>query len=427
MPTDPMLTESVDRHLTPPREHLVLSPPAESIMNPDPSEPEPESEPASRWKKPKRGAALTVLLILLFFLAGSPLADAPSGPLAAQEPPTVRSILTGYGAVGYNSNVESSDTPDNFSGFVSVVPLAQINEDILVEGELEFELEENATNVVLEHIEVHYLGFESVQLKAGKFHLPIGVWSHTNWTNKMPTPPLLYQDTHGDAASGALMPIPFDLGAQATWTPSLLDGWRTSATTWVSQGPFGTFGGGHTHDGEPAPTEDGDAPLLALGANYHDNNDDKMVGLTLQAASAAGLTLRGSGFRANYDDAGQLSVLGGNLAMVWSPLSGADPMFELKGEVTAMDQEYVLDGAVETVTLEGYYLQLSRRMGAWEPVLRWSDLPRSVAGETVLIPKRNQLAVGLNYWISPSVPIKVAYNWEADRDDEFFIEWAVGF
>jgi len=368
----------------------------------------------------------TPLLLAAFFAAANlAVASSPTW-LAAQEPPTVRSILTGYGAVGYSANVESDDLENGFNGFVSLVPLAQVHEDVLVEGELEFELEENATNVVLEHIEVHYLGFDRVQLKAGKFHLPIGVWSHTNWTNKMPTPPLLYEDTHGDAAADALMPIPFDLGAMATWTPSLLDGWRTSGSLWVSQGPFGTFGGGHTHDGEPAPPE-GDAPLLALGGNYFDNNSDKMVGVNLRAASKGGVTVQGSAFRADYDDAGDLGIIGGNLGLVWAPLSGSDPLFELKGEVSVIDQEYVLDGAVESVALEGYYLQLSRRLGSWEPVARWSDLPRSVAGSTILIPKRRQLAVGLNHWLTPSVPIKAAYQWELDRDDEFIIEWAVGF
>lgn len=365
---------------------------------------------------------LALLLVGMLGLAGW------CPELAAQTPPTVRSILTGYGAVGYNANVESDETRNDFTGFVSIVPLAQIHEDVLVEGELEFELEENATNVVLEHIEVHYLGLERLQLKAGKFHLPIGVWSHTNWTNKMPTPPLLYEDTHGAATGGdALMPIPFDVGVMASWTPSILAGWRTSGNLWVSQGPNGTFGVGHTHDGEPAPTEEGDAAFLALGGNYFDNNSDKMVGVTLNAMSAGGLTLKGSGWRARYDDAGDLGVLGGNLALMWSPLRGADPLFELKAEVTAIDQEFLLDGAEESVTLEGYYVQLSRRMGEWEPVLRWSDLPRSVAGETILVEKRNQLAVGLNYWITPSVPIKAAYQYELDRDDQFFIEWAVGF
>lgn len=367
-------------------------------------------------------SSLTLFLVGILWLATW------SPTLAAQEPPTVRSILTGYGAVGYHMDVESDDTPNDFTGFVSIVPLAQIHEDILVEAELEFELEENTTNVVLEHIEVHYLGFDRLQLRAGKFHLPIGVWSHTNWTNKMPTPPLLYEDTHGAATGGdALMPIPFDVGVMASWTPSIVEGWRTSGNLWVSQGPNGTFGAGHTHNGEPAPTEEGDAAFLALGGNYFDNNSDKMVGLTLNAASAGGLTLKGSGFRARYDDAGDLGVLGGNLALTWSPLRGADPLFELKAEVTAIDQEFLLNGTEESVTLEGYYVQLSRRLGEWEPVIRWSDLPRSVAGETVLVEKRNQLAMGLNYWITPSVPVKVAYQYELDRNDQFFIEWAVGF
>lgn len=351
----------------------------------------------------------------------------------AQGTPTVRTVLTGYGAVGYGTTVGAGDTDNNFNGFISLVPLAQIEENVLIEAEVELELEGSATNVVLEHVEAHYLGFDRWQVTAGKFHLPIGVWSHSNWTNKMPTPPLLYQDTHGDAASEALMPIPFDLGVKATWTIPITEGWRTSATAWASQGPTGTFGGGHTHETgeEDDHTHDEgaqpDAPLMQIGANYEDNNSDKMLGLRFRAASMGGLTVQASAFRGAYDDAGSLDLRGANLGVVWTPASGSRRPLELKGEVTWLEEEYAHDGAEETVDLSGYYLQASRRFGDWEPVARWSQLSRTVAGEGILIPRRRQLALGLNYWISPSVPVKVAYHMEPDGTDGLFIEWAMGF
>lgn len=365
-------------------------------------------------------------LVLLLALASAVLAPTS---LAAQESPTVRTLLSGYGAIGYSSTIEG-DLAHDFTAFTSLVPLASIGSDILVEGEIELGLHGGETLVVLEHAEVHYLGFDRVKFRAGKFHLPFGMWMHTNWTNKMPTPPLLYQDTHGEAAAGALMPIPFDVGAMGTWTIPLLDGWRTSAAAWVSQGPRPGTAGGHTHDGEeedPETEPASDAPPLAYGSNYEDNNADKMVGLRFRAVSAGGLTVQASGYRAAWDEAGDLGISGANLSVVWAPRSGAQPMFELRGEGTFLHQEYLHHGAVESVDFGGHYLQVSRRLGDFEPVVRWSRLPRAVAGHGPLVERRRQLAFGLNYWISPSVPVKAAYHWERDRPDAFFIEWAVGF
>lgn len=350
----------------------------------------------------------------------------PAGSATAQEPGTVSTVFSGYGVAGYNSTV--GEGRNDFSGQLALKPLTRVGEDLLLGGELKAELEGDSTNIILEHMEISYQGFERFQFTAGKFHLPIGVWSHANWTNKLPTEPLLYEDTHGEATEDALMPIPFDTGVKGVYTMPSPSGWRNSASFWVSQGPTGTFGGGHTHgEEEEAGHDEGpqsDAPLLQLGSNYQDNNSDKMLGLSLRSSSMAGLTLQGSAFHAAYDDAGDQSLSGVNLGVVWSPRS----LFEFRGEATLMRQEYVdHHDAGQILDLEGYYLQLSKRMGSWEPVARASYLPEVIAGHATHIEQRRQLAVGINYWLSPSAPVKLAYNWEADRADGVFLEWTVGF
>lgn len=343
--------------------------------------------------------------------------------------PTVRSLLTGYGSVGYSSTT-AGDLAHDFGASVSLVPLFGIEEDVFVEGELELGLHGGETLVVLEHAEVHYLGFERVQLKAGKFHVPFGVWMHTSWVNRMPTPPLLYEDTHGEAPTRALLPILFDVGAMARWTVPLAEGWRTSLAFWVSQGPRAGEGG-HTHDAEeeeePENGPASDAPPLAYGSNHEDNNTDKMTGAQLRLVSAGGLTFQASGFRAAWDEAGDLGVSGLNVSLIWAPRRGPLRLVDLRGEGVLLDQEFLHHEEVETVGYGGYYLQASRRFGPYEPVVRWSHLPRAVAGHGPLVEKRRQLAVGLNYWISPSVPLKAAYHRELDGPDGIVIEWAVGF
>lgn len=132
--------------------------------------------------------------------------------------------------------------------------------------------------MVLKHHQVHYPALDRIQLEAGRFHLPIGVWYHTKWLNKLPSPPPLYEHTHGEPARQALMPIPFDVGAMATWTFPVAAGWRTSAAAWVSQGPR-PGASTHTHDEEEGAP---DASALAWGSNYDDNNADKVVGRHLQ-------------------------------------------------------------------------------------------------------------------------------------------------
>lgn len=363
------------------------------------------------------------------------LSSTATTSLVAQSPrPTVRSLLTGYGAVRYGAG-PWGDLDHDFTATMSLVPLFQIDEDILVEGEVELDLHDGETLVVLEHAEVHYLGFERVQLKAGKFHLPFGLWSHTNWVNHMPTPPLLYEDAHGAPASEALLPILFDLGAMARWNIPLSDGWRTSASFWVSQGPrVGSVEhthdeGGDAHDGggEAHEEPESDAPPLAYGSNYEDNNSDKMTGLQLRAVSAGGVTLQASGFRAAYDDAGDLRVAGANAALRWAPPDGPLRLLDLRAEWTVLEQEYLHHEELESVTYEGYYLQASRRIRRFEPVARWSHLPGAIAGHGPVVERRRQLALGMNYWISPSVALKGAFQWDLDTADELFLEWAVGF
>lgn len=349
-------------------------------------------------------------------------------PGAAQDaPPTVRALVTGYGAIGY-SGATTDEFGNDFTATLAPVTLFQVGSDLLVEGELEVELEESATEIHLEHAQIHYVGFDHFQLTAGMGHLPFGFWKHANWVNKMPTEPLLFEDTHGNPAANNLMPIPFDLGVRGEANFGIGDDWMGTAGLWVSQGP--APGEAHVHDDGAAadPGPESSVPSLGYGANFSDNNSDKMVGVRLRAVSSGGLMLQGSGFRARYDDAGDLSVRALSGAGVWAPGDGPVPLFDLRLEGIVFDQEFVGEGGgVESVTYSGYYAQISRRFGDFEPVVRWGQLPRKVAGGGVVVPKRRQLALGINYVMSPSVPLKVSYNIEDDRNDTFFIEWAVGF
>ncbi len=352
------------------------------------------------------------------------LAVVATEPVTGQQAPSaVRGLLTGYASVWYSAEAEK-DFHNDFTATISPMLLYQVGDDILFEGEMDLELHGDETELHLEHAQVHYLGLERLQVTAGMFHVPFGIWHHASWINRMPTPPLLYQDTHGAPPEGALLPILFDVGVMARANLPRVGGWNTSVAAWVSQGP--TDGGGH--HGPPDPNDP--EPVVArvgIGNNFEDNNSDKMVGLQLRSIAPGGFTVQASGFRAKWDHHGELDMYAANLSLIWSPGMHAVPLFDLRGEGVLIGQEYEDGGAVETVRYGGYYFQLGRRLGGWEPVLRWSQLPQSTAAGEVVLDGRRQLAIGLNYWITPSVPLKAAYNVELDGTDSLYLEWSVGF
>lgn len=366
--------------------------------------------------RPCRSLSISAALIAASLAVVSPLA-------AQQQSPSIRSVLSGYASIGYGADVEG-ENHNNFNAGASLVPLFLIDDDLLVESEIEFSLHDEATLIDLEHASVHYLGFDSLILTAGKFHLPFGIWHHTNWVNRMPDPPLMYEDAHGEPASEGLLPILFDLGAKAEWT--LPFGRMTTLTGWVTQGP--QVGEAHAHaDEDPAAEEEEIVPMLAYGSNYTDNNGNKMVGGRIRTMLPGGLMLAGSGYRAAYDEAGDLNVTAYNLSVMWAPGETLNPLFDLRGEVTWLDQEFVHHDEAETVGHGGYYLQVSKRVQALEPIVRWSALPEALVDDHHFQESHRQLALGINYWLKPSSPFKIAYQWEPDHPDRVVAEWAVGF
>ncbi|MFQ5700155.1 MAG: hypothetical protein ACE5IL_17975, partial [Myxococcota bacterium] len=84
-----------------------------------------------------------------------------------------------------------------------------------------------------------------------------------------------------------------------------------------------------------------------------------------------------------------------------------------------------------------YYLQAAYRFRYGEP--RESGFPGQLArlepvvrwGEINGFRERNreQLALGVNYWLYPSVPLKISYEFNsgAIHDDRFIAQFAYGF
>lgn len=367
-------------------------------------------------------------------------------PLTAQQSPLTDVVLAGYGSASYTAGMD--DFESGFEASVSPVLLYRIGDDLLFEAELELEVEGANTNTALEYAQVDYLGFDRMVFSFGKFLLPFGVFGerlHPSWVNKMPSMPLLYGHAHGGVASGALLPVLADIGALVRYNQPV-GGSNLTFSFYVTQGPQrvdpeGLEPDDHTHAttaadrggaegsftvaGEPAAAVASSQyviPGVAFGVSFPDNNRNKLLGARLGLVSGPGFEIYASGFHSMYDDEDFLDLTGGNLSLELRRGVG-----ELRGEAAILRQEFDDNGTYRTASTPAYYVQYAHRFGAFEPVVRWSHLMEGEVDSEVVTLERRELALGLDYWVSPSVPLKMAYGLDLDGEDRLMVQWAFGF
>ena len=354
-------------------------------------------------------------------------------------------VLAGYGSATYEALL-NDDYPNDFSASVSPVLLYSTGGDLLFEAELEFGLSGELTTTTLEYAQVDYVGFGNVQIVAGKFLLPFGVFGerlHPSWVNKLPNSPILFGHAHGGVAEGALMPILSDAGLMLRWAQPFGGVWALDFSGWVSQGPRLVEEGvldDHTHavaGPRPVMSTDPDlgqgsgsaaqqqlpAPPVGFGVAFADNNKNKMLGGRLGVVRGPSFEAYVSGFHAMYDPGNFLDYTGGALSVEWR----RGP-FEIRGEGVLLQQEFEEDiGVYPTLDRSGFYVQASRRFGAWEPVVRFGRMTDAKVDGTVVEEAHSQLALGLDYWFESSIPLKVAWEYHEQEDNLFVVQWAFGF
>ena len=398
----------------------------------------------------RRALSGTAALLAVVLAAPAGAQDRPPSPLSDF-------VVTGYGTLGYTSsfNGPADDFHHDFSAAISPVFLFNMGNDFLFEAEFEFEVAGAETETALEYAQVDYLGFDRVQITAGKFLLPLGLFGerlHPTWINKMPSMPLLYGHAHGGVAEGALLPVLSDFGVMGRWAQPLSGSLTLDVSAWVTQGPRpaateGADAGddGHAHNlvpslgrtagatapdlgpaaqVTPTPAELAALPSVAFGTNTADNNDNKMLGARAGLVAGGDFEFHVSGFHAMYDEGDFLDVYSGNVAFEWRP-----ERFEIRGEGAVLWQQVLLEetAVYETMESPGYYVQASRRFGPFEPVARWSHLLDSELGTAVVRDEVRQLALGLDYWFTPSIPLKTAFEVNLDGEERVLVQWAYGF
>lgn len=109
-------------------------------------------------------------------------------------PGSTRFVMAGSASASFNS---LTNTASNFGATFSPIFLWELNEKLLVESELEFQLEDNVTTVNLEYVDIAYQLNDYMTIVAGKFLNPMNIFVERyepKWINKLPDAPLAIYD-----------------------------------------------------------------------------------------------------------------------------------------------------------------------------------------------------------------------------------------
>lgn len=357
--------------------------------------------------------------------------------------------LAGYANAGFTAIDNAQDT--NSFSMVQFNPMFhfQYSDKVLFEAELELATEsDGSTTTEVEYSQIDYLVNDNLTLVLGKYLSPIGQFQerlHPTWINKLPNAPAGF--AHGEA-----QPLT-DVGVQA----------RGGIQTGSGIFTYTVFAGNGPQPGH------GSLELEGFG---NDNNDDKAFGGRFAFLPNANLEFGISAMTADEVEPNDFHVEGNAgydlygvdfayTASAWdfrgeyinSELDDLREEHEhegLKQEDDHEDEEEELTEIVGT-DWEAWYLQLARKFGQWEPVVRYGQYEVSqVAGahdeeralffkqvghaeEEPFTGRERRLTLGLNYLFAPSIIAKLAWEnrdfSDSHQEDEqrLMVQIAYGF
>ncbi|MCH8034777.1 MAG: hypothetical protein IH950_13605 [Bacteroidetes bacterium] len=360
-----------------------------------------------------------------------------------------KSLLTGYGFT--NLEIESDD-PSQFKIGFNPIFLWSINNNILFESELEFEIEDNSTVVVIEYAQIMYIANAYMTFGAGKFLSPNNIFSeryHPAWINKLPNMPLGLS-----AHSGAQLLAGTQVGLQVR-SGIPVGSSKIVYALYVSNGPalivdedeeiHGEGGDEDPHGEIEEGGHHGATGPLSF-SNIPDNNSDKAIGGRIGFILFPELEI-GYGFetaRVGTDDTEFSDVRSFNNVV---DLSYVQDIKSLAGKVDVRSQFTWLNvdnPGIDHLNYENnstaWYAQLAYQpyyvessfLQNLEFVVRYDqiDLPK----EAELNTDQNRITVGLNYWLNHSTVFKFAYgNITSEHEDgsesesTFIFQIAMGF
>ena len=323
--------------------------------------------------------------------------------------------LSGYASADYLS-VE--DGPSAFVANFNPMFHFLYDNKILWEAELEVEVEENGdTSIGLEYTTVDWFLNDKLTLIAGKFLSPIGNFRqniHPSWINKLPSAP------PGFGHDGAA-PIS-EMGVQL----------RGVAPMGSSKLTYAFYMG----NGPKIEGEDGEIHAIEAEGFASDPDDEKVFGgrvaflpipsLEIGVSGATGdvSVVEDDGMDIEGDPKRGYDVIGLDASYRWRNL-------DLRGEYVSQEiDENPLSIAPEGGKWETWYAQAAYQFadGKWEGVVRYTDFDSPHADDT-----QEQLALGVNYLITPSAMLKFGYEsntgepGEVTDADRWLIQIAYGY
>ena len=324
-----------------------------------------------------------------------------------------RFFMSGYGNIRYRDVMDDGDIDGNppSTYLVQFNPIFhfRLTDRLHFNAELEFELDDGGeTEVELEFATIDYLLNDWLTLSAGKFFTPFNVFGadlHPAWINKMASRPVIYDKNKG------VIPVMTDVGIMASG----------GAPLWNEDSKFNYA----VYTGNGPVAEDEDEPALEF-ENTPDENNNKTSGGRIGFLPIPNLELGASW------STGRTKGPGGRFNLLGSDLWYWNDGLELRGEYVRLSRK-----SEDRLDKWGYYLQVAYRMsyyltdptgwsgvvGRFEPVIRWGQTKGFNPDN------RDQLALGLNYWLYPSVPLKLTYEFNQGKvkNDRLFLQLAYGF
>ncbi|MGZ4964239.1 MAG: hypothetical protein ACXWC8_16915 [Limisphaerales bacterium] len=342
-------------------------------------------------------------------------------------PGTTKFLLAGYGTAGFTAR--SGEDPF-FDAAFNAIFLWKLTDRLLFEGELEFEFENNETTTNLEIAQASYLLNDYMTIGVGRFLNPTNFFverQHMNWVNKLPDKPLaVYDGLMPESELGAQLRGVIPIGATKLEYAAFV----TNAPGLITEsGDFSEIGmldftndanfGGHVAVGGHV----GFIPIPQLEIGY--GIQRSKVGPRDQAVTAV---LQSADFNYVSDSPLLKGLINFRAQWVWSHVG--DFVYDPNGEQGFGPLEF-------NNNRNGGYVQLSYRptrinndyLKNFEGVFRYDRFNQL---HTPVGFDEQRWTLGLNYWVTPSAVLKLAYEFDdknggARDQNAFLMQAAVGF
>jgi hypothetical protein len=342
-------------------------------------------------------------------------------------PGTTKFLLAGYGTAGFTAR--SGEDPF-FDAAFNAIFLWKLTDRLFFEGELEFEFENNETTTNLEIAQASYLLNDYMTIGVGRFLNPTNFFverQHMNWVNKLPDKPLaVYDGLMPESELGAQLrgvipigPTKLEYAAFVANAPGLITESDDFSEIGMLDFDNDANFGGHVAVGGHV----GFIPIPQLEIGY--GIQRSKVGPRDQAVTAV---LQSADFNYVSDSPMLKGLINFRAQWVWSHVG--DFVYDPNGEQGFGPLEF-------NNNRNGGYVQLSYRptrinndyLKNFEGVFRYDRFNQL---HTPVGFDEQRWTLGLNYWVTPSAVLKLAYEFDdknggARDQNAFLMQAAVGF